>query len=173
MKFLVSAEAVKMFVSRLVESDRIKRAMRVFLSKVNFVTVCCKQFVETTRKRHAEMTHQWKVVEDYHLSTHFTPEVQMGSRKSEKKVTKRKSTKPERTSSKEIADNLGVLIQPDWWELRIPERERNAVIRRYYTAQLLKHIRDQAALCDAVTTMMSQQQELSGFFAPSVSRKIG
>merc|ERR1712190_105158 len=140
MRLLNAAEAIKMFISRLGESDRIKHAMHIYTAKMHKLVAHCGGFVKATRQRHAEMAAVWKAVEDRHLSAHFKAEQRESDEKSRRSS---KKSEQKRIPTKDIADELGIVVNPDWWDLRIPVPERNSIIQRYYSAQLLKHVRNE------------------------------
>lgn len=57
-----------------------------------------------------------------------------------------------------------MLLALDWKRFRIPHREREAVVERYYIAQLLKRVHNERSVIQAITATNRMKRDLGSFY---------
>jgi len=158
-----SAAIVKRFVHDLGEWAVFKRAINRLYGNIGVLSRCCRAFILNRRRRLTEMNTKWQFTEDYHLCTYFERYAKM--------VIEEEAGAQARFLLKKGGAEASTLKFADpskvgWQKLRIPEKEREAVIERYYSAQLQKHIRSKEELYMMMESLLSQareQRELRSF----------
>lgn len=140
-------DVAKSFLVQLGESERFKFSIQQLRMKLKKVMIACRAYSITRQQRLFRMSSTWEEVEDKHLSAYSDS-------------LSKKFVEENGLSAK---DATYASTSFDWKRFRIPSRERVAVLSRYYTTQLLKHVRDTHKLVKAFQKQVCEEQDLVGF----------
>jgi len=157
--------AVKMFLKSCSESDKIKYACKKMMKQVRLIIAACREFLNVRKTRCIQMEKCWQKVEDQYLAAYFehltklndTPQFES---KVEKPTKGKRSTIPE-VNYFYVGDDGSIF---DWRVIRIPELERQSVIKRYYSTQLWRHVLAKKNLSMTLENTIREQMEFKKHF---------
>jgi len=154
---------LKRFLHDLTESITWRRAMKRVTRSIKLLTSKSKEFVQFRRQRIAHMHEMWQQVENRRLVEYF----ELFARAAAEDGGRRQAARDEgrRALSKKVQaknDFLKevVLSKFGWQKLRIPEKERTAIIERFYSAQLRRQCRTKKTLYNIAQAALSQARWL-------------
>jgi len=164
-----STEIIKVVLSEIGEHTRMKVAMFKVIASVRMLQQKCREFIAIKRKRCEIMTKQWQKIEDHNLAYFFSTYAVKVMQ--DNKTSKSGIGPPDSKSKRKKEDFLDKLqdglkdgsLAIDWRAFRIPVKERQKVISRYYMAQLRKRVHLETGLVDCVATLVKKHRDLVGF----------
>eukprot|EP00929_Paragymnodinium_shiwhaense_P053155 TRINITY_DN26612_c0_g1_i1.p1 TRINITY_DN26612_c0_g1~~TRINITY_DN26612_c0_g1_i1.p1 ORF type:complete len:913 (-),score=214.15 TRINITY_DN26612_c0_g1_i1:211-2949(-) len=174
-------DVVKGLMRQYGEWARLRNIVQRVSNAARLIQAAARQFLSNKRKRCEHMSRVWCKVEDCNLQLYFKALAHelMESRKNKALQGGYKGNVPEwKTRTKEHRElqefyrqleDLNNQNDPsgcqgiDWKAFRIPEKERAALISRFYMLMLRKHVHSQRRFFNVVMSCVQSELELYHF----------
>lgn len=168
---IVSQEIVKAFLVARLQWAAARQCLKRLSGSFKVFQQCFRSFMAKKKRRVAAMEKDWIRFEDQSLASYvrncarvLAEEKKRESERRSGSDSKRRAKGKEASMSDSQRSSMEAAANTDWRLLRIPVRERRAVISRYYTFILKKTIRTRTRFLEAVQTALSLERAFDQSF---------